>query len=288
MLDALKRASRRSLPAGLHRRLAALYRHLARLDPRRLRRLAAFHRANRTEPESRIVLRSWLALEIDPRSREAFAWYAYGNLEAAAELDAFTAEAASRFCLLDVGASHGVFSLAFTHGRPGATALAIEPSPIAFEILAENLRRNHRETIVALPVAVGDRAGELAVRQAWHHLEAVAEGEPASLSVRVERLDALCAARGFRPDLVKVDVEGFELAVLSGARRLLAEAKPPLFLEVHPRRLGELGVSTADLLELLAGLGYRFRSLAGRALSRPALTVRESVFHLICRVGEGR
>lgn len=57
--------------------------------------------------------------------------------------------------------------------------------------------------------------------------------------------------RSFVPDFIKVDVEGAELDVLCGARRLLRERGPALVIEVHSRELEQ------DCGKLLVEYGYR-------------------------------
>jgi len=67
--------------------------------------------------------------------------------------------------------------------------------------------------------------------------------------VDVVTLDGFCAREGLRPDFVKIDVEGAELAVLRGARRTIQAARDrlSLFVEMHPTVWPSLGVAQADL-----------------------------------------
>lgn len=252
------------LPEPLLRPLRTAWHRAQQLDPRLLRRRAAFRRLNRGTAVDEILLRPGLRLQIDPRAREPFEWFCFRSLEMVAELDAFLAHSAGRRRFLDVGSCHGMFSLAFVHGRPEAEALAVEPSPLAWEVLAENLRRNAAARITPLQAALGAGPGTLAMRVSWHHLEACAADEPGAMILPLSTLDGLCAERGFRPDLVKIDVEGYEFAVLQGARRVLSEDRPEVFLELHPRRLAELGASADAVLGLLGELGYRVLDREGR------------------------
>jgi len=257
---------------------------LAAHDPRRLRRAAAFRRLNRGAAAEEIVLRPGFALRIDPRSREPFEHFCFRSPEMAAELDAFLRRMPGRRRLLDVGACHGIFSLAFVHGRPEARALAVEPSPIACEILAGNVARNAPANVEVVQAALGEGSGTIRMRRSWHHLEALGEGQEDddAVTLPVVSVDDLCAGRGFRPDAVKIDVEGFEHAVLVGAREVLDRDRPVLSLEVHPERLAELGSSTRAVAELLAACRYRASALDGRPLDLGRLTAREGVFRILC------
>jgi FkbM family methyltransferase len=133
----------------------------------------------------------------------------------------------------DVGASQGMWSAAVLERNPSATVFAFEPMPTAFERLAAHLG----DRVHLNPCALGDTAG---------HAEMFAppgddqrNGELASLHVRdlsrfdlavetigrveVQRLDDFCAENEIaRIDLLKIDTEGHELAVLTGAERMLA------------------------------------------------------------------
>src|SRR4029077_9130628 len=93
---------------------------------------------------------------------------------------------------------------------------------------------------------------------------------------------------GFRPDLVKIDVEGYELAVLRGARGVLKESRPLVFLEIHPARIAELGGSVGELSDLLAELGYRICGLGGEPVSPARLAAVGSVSRVLCPPGGGK
>jgi FkbM family methyltransferase len=282
------KARLRRLLTALH--LAGLYTLWQRLlawDPRRLSRTARFRRWNRGAGADEIVLRPGLHLAIDPRSREPFEYFCFRSLEMSRELDAFTREMGARRRFLDVGACHGVFALAFAQGRPDARALALEPSPLAHQILADNLDRNGLHNVILKQVAAGAAPGRVRMRQVWHHLEAVPIAEAMEdakgfVELPVETVDDLCAELGFEPDLVKIDVEGYELAVLLGARGMLTRDRPRLFLELHPDRLRELGGSAREVVDLLQELGYGLRSLEGAPLPASAVAARESVSRFFC------
>lgn len=57
------------------------------------------------------------------------------------------------------------------------------------------------------------------------------------------------------PDLLKIDVEGAEYQVLTGAQRILAD-RPVVFLEVHPTQLRRFGSSAAEVIGLMTAAGY--------------------------------
>lgn len=280
---AMKAWARKLLPRVAYDRLAAFWDRLRQLHPERLRRKRQHDRLQRRLPTERFALRPGLVVGLDPQSREAFEFFCFRSLEMARELDAFLAARGQYQRLLDVGALYGVFSLAFTAGRPEAGALAVDPSPQAQELLTANLTRNPGCQVRAVSLALGASAGTVTMRRDWHHLEAVGEGETGgnTLEVPTSTVDALCAELAFAPDALKIDVEGFEHQVIAGARRTLTQLKPTIFLELHPQRLRALGSSAEAVVDELRGYGYHINTVDGRALARRLAEGR--VFRVMAR-----
>jgi len=141
----------------------------------------------------------------------------------------------------DVGANIGVYTV-LAGSCAGAHCVAFEPAARAFRYLADNVALNRLENKVELhPCAVGATAGRSAMTSSMgennHMLSA---GEAAETTqVEVVTLDGFFYGRA-APTLLKLDVEGFETAVMDGAHALLSN-RPPL----------------AVLLEL-AGVGPRY------------------------------
>ncbi len=261
-------------------------------DPRLAIRRRRFARANAGLPADRIEIRPGLRLSIEPAARDGFEYFCFRSLDMAEELDGFLLHSrgsgAPRRRLLDVGALHGIFSLAFSAGRADAEALAIEPSPLAFPILAANTGKNPEAKTRVLQIAAGAAEGTIAMRLDWHHLEACAEEEanaPGVLTIPVRTLDAICAGESFVPDVIKIDVEGYELSTLRGADRLLGEVRPDLFLEAHPASLERLGTSMAELFDLLRRFDYRVFDVRDRPVSSAAFAAERAVTRYRCTPG---
>ncbi len=171
---------------------------------------------------------------------------------------------------IDVGAHYGLFSLAAIHaGKPGSKVLALEPSPPAFTELCRNLELLGSDSIVPIQAAVGEETSEL-VMHVTHDgrgmMVAVKQEEKyeyESVKVPVVTLDDLCDERSFAPNVLKIDVEGFEGEVLRGARRVLREDRPAIFLEVHGFLLKRRGLDSQVAFGPVREAGYTIEAVDG-------------------------
>jgi FkbM family methyltransferase len=203
-------------------------------------------------------LRNDVQLRIHPRALRAFEVFRSRNPDTVREMDGFVAATRACSTLLDVGAHYGVFSLAFA-ARPGAIAIAVEPSARAFPTLEYHAKVNPVAQIRPLRIALGEAAGTLPMQYDWEHLVVRPDANAApDEQVPAMTIDQLVSQLGLRFDAVKIDVEGFELSVLRGACKLLAQAAPVVFLELHPDLLPNFGASAEDVVALLEQWGYGF------------------------------
>jgi FkbM family methyltransferase len=163
--------------------------------------------------------------------------------------------------IVDVGANTGVYALAAQALRPSAKVLAIEPSTRVFDKLVKNIRLNGFP-IAAEPVALSDRSGAATFYDSpdEHQYSASLEtgmGGTLPVEVPVARLDDVLANHGFpRVDLIKIDVERHEAAVLRGMRECLERDRPTILIEVLDDYCRK-GIESA-----LAGIDYRWELLA--------------------------
>lgn len=167
----------------------------------------------------------------------------------------------------DIGANVGLFSLSAALLHHQLRVFAFEPESLNYERLVANIRRNSLGArITPLQTALGAQPGEVLLERQGAHsglgghavLARDQESAQAVESVPCHRVDDLVAEGQLPPpNLVKIDVEGFELQVLRGMRNVLAEHRPLVFLELHPRRLSRFGGSPEDFHEFLAASDYR-------------------------------
>ena len=181
------------------------------------------------------------------------------------EYRAFKAALGPGQVAFDIGANVGCYSMLFGQWVGAAGKVyAFEPSPATFEGLERHIALNGLGGVVrAVRAAVSDESATadflVLDNQGTSRLAAGAEGAASARAVRVPTVsvDEFCAREGVTPDLLKIDVEGFELAVLRGARETIRRAGPRLavFVEMHPTTWAELGLSKDDMLAELEAQG---------------------------------
>ena len=180
--------------------------------------------------------------------------------------------------VFDVGANGGIYSLAALAAEPTASVHAFEPTPEIAERLRQTAQLNRLATLRVHQTAVSDQDGTALLRrcgadvggnEGMNYVVADpggAEGE----RVPTVRLDTVCRQlRADRIDLLKLDVQGAEAAVLEGAQDLLAAGRVGwVFMELnwgvgHP-------CPATDSVRRLEAAGYVFAAPGARLAWRAA------------------
>ena len=152
----------------------------------------------------------------------------------------------NRICF-DIGANVGLYTLLFA--RLSKQVFAFEPLPRNIRYLSGHLEINGIKNAIILPIAVSNSTKLLRFKEglncAMGKLDDVGEVPVMAISC-----DDFVRAYHVVPSLIKIDVEGAELEVLMGAKKLLLNHKPSILLSVHSDSLRE------KCLDYLAELGY--------------------------------
>lgn len=161
--------------------------------------------------------------------------------------------------VVDVGANLGNHTLFFARVMNARSVIAFEANPRTFDALCETVRVNGLSSVQPRNEAVSDQAGRVRVHteHAPDSLNLAYVTPSATGDVAAVRLDDLTYAG--KVTLVKVDVEGHELQVLTGAARLLERDRPVLCVEMHGR------TDMAQVGGWLAKLGYIIVERSGSA-----------------------
>jgi FkbM family methyltransferase len=144
--------------------------------------------------------------------------------------------AANSTTIADVGAHVGYFSLIAALANPKAKVHAFEPVDQVHARLSVNIRSNNVQNVRLYQAGVSSSAGwaDISVRFSGNLLSTGSTLEHAADDAQLKRIQLLPLDEVFadsKLDLVKIDVEGHEMAVLQGARQVLKRDRPTVMLE---------------------------------------------------------
>ncbi len=165
--------------------------------------------------------------------------------------------------VVDVGANIGIYTrffsgLATVSGR----VHAFEPAPSNYKHLQKNT--GHLTNVQLNHAAVGDYSGIIRLfvseeLEVDHRSFDSGDGRK-GIDVPAVSLDDYFTA-GQRVDLIKIDVQGYELSVLEGAKRVLAENPDiKVLMEFWPYGLVKAAVAPSKVIELINSLGFEIRA----------------------------
>jgi FkbM family methyltransferase len=192
--------------------------------------------------------------------------------------------------IFDIGANTGVYALAAQAVNPDANVVAVEPVERIFRKLQDNILLNG-DRIRAVHAAVSDHSGTALLYdmpEADHVLSVSLEASWNSESDRLRPVEVPCITVADLAhetgtsaiDLVKIDVETHEPAVLRGFERILERDAPSMLIEILNEEVAR------QVAQLIAGLGYRYYNIDDRTWPPPAvdrLTASGHFNFLICR-----
>jgi FkbM family methyltransferase len=178
---------------------------------------------------------------------------------------------------VDIGANIGMITL---HARSlvgdGGRIDCFEPNPDCVAAIRANLALNSIANVVVHPCALAEHAGPMTLHLTSEHTGTATLADTGDDTVRTFTVDVEVGdeALAEAPRAIKIDVEGFELQVLRGLRRTLADCTPFVITEVIESQLAKAGATTSDLVALFADHGYKaFGIDVRRDLVRPRMVL---------------
>lgn len=168
--------------------------------------------------------------------------------------------------VLDVGANIGYFTLLSAKlCGPGGYVIAVEPSHRALGSLMDHLVLNDSRNVIVLSTCAGSRSSVGKVRLLTSNNVGASTMRPGvsenegngHYNLAIEsQIGPVLSACGVIPQLIKIDVEGYELEVLRGLVEFLETSKLYVICELTDNFLKQQGDSAFALLKFMEELGY--------------------------------
>lgn len=195
--------------------------------------------------------------------------------------------------ILDVGSNTGIYTLLAFNNNSKAKVLSIEPVPVNFEVLVKNIIANGHQPCAEM-VALSDNEGVakmFMLKDRLNYMTSVNENryalhpeisgkhEVVEIKVPIVTYGRLAEKHQItKVDLIKIDVEGHELAVIRSMLSMIKRDLPIILLEV----IGDK--NAIELTKIFDNIGYKYISIdesnPGRVVSR--LTDNNHHNFLIC------
>jgi FkbM family methyltransferase len=185
--------------------------------------------------------------------------------------------------VLDIGANIGYTAAVLARASdPGRKVYAFEPEPFNFKLLQQTAHQPGLEgRIIPLPYAVGAENGTIAL---WindrHHAdhrvatEQFRSAHPGSkeVSVSLVSIDSFLKDKPGRISFVKIDVQGYELAVCQGmVETLRRNPGITIVLELMPSAMRELGFEPSHLIDFLVARDFNIYRIHPRGKLSPGI-----------------
>ena len=229
-----------------------------------------------------IPFRTWLLVEIICHRNLVKGWGASSISQEVAAIKQLANEIGLvDLTCLDVGANVGEWSLAFHKLAPHANIYCFEPSNGAFRQLKQSIEGV--DQIFPFKTAIGNEEGEVIIysvgpesglnslsKRRLNHFEIEMNAQE---QVLITTLDNWISLNHVSPKILKLDIEGHELAALQGATKLLKS------LSIIQFEFGGANIDTRtffqDFWYLLTPLGFTFYRLGPKGLM-PIVSYKES------------
>ncbi len=207
-------------------------------------------------------------------------------------LQEFMTEAPEAKVIYDIGANIGLYSILAAILNPETKVFAFEPEEHNFSALVRNIELNNLNNCHPIQIALGDTDGPIGFTfqdggpgVGGHRVSYGNSADSTNMQMAVSTVDKLVNQRRVPPpDLIKIDVEGYEFHVLRGMTGILTDVKPVILLELHEGFLINYGESAGELNKFMSAHEYASRVLRANGIGKKT---RHSQKHIAYRAAPG-
>lgn len=182
---------------------------------------------------------------------------------------------------LDVGANHGEFTVFAAKRLTEGQVIAFEPVSIFFEKLERNVKQNGFNNVTLINQGLGDNNTQVTIysrderfedgtkNEGLHSIYITKYSSKAFETIGIICLDDFIKSHKIpKVDVIKLDIEGAELAALKGAKETIRRFRPIILLEVNEETCQAAGYPSRTLVDYLSEIGYRFDLILRNGITR--------------------
>lgn len=234
----------------------------------------------------RTICRNGINFQVD--ISDLIGWYIYfGFKEKAKEHLIELAEIAD--IVLDIGANIGETSLRLGQKiQTDGKVFAFEPAQYNYNQLQKNLSLNSLKNISTYPLGIGAFEGKFKLYTIDQHNKGKNKISENNLpdskkeTIQLTTIDQFVKSNQIpKVDLIKLDIEGFEMKALKGGMKTLKKYSPKLFIEIDNQHLVEQGSSAKELFNYLMAFNYELIEADNKRQLDQTLNYEHAHFDLI-------
>ena len=193
--------------------------------------------------------------------------------------------------VFDVGANIGDTALHFSKSVGSAgKVFAFEPDPANYIKLQTNIAKNNASNITSFNIGLGSERGTMKLykvdpnNKGMNRMFLNRKDDSDFVEVSIEKVDDVMNQLSYPEiDFIKIDVEGFELEVLKGAKQLLEKFKPELFIEMDDSFLNANNASIKQVIQFLSEMNYKIQvAQTGKIITTDTESFAEKHFDVLC------
>ena len=154
---------------------------------------------------------------------------------------------------VDVGGNIGTFLCQFLDKCE--RVIVFEPMPALAHVIRRSIEFNKDHKIFLIDKAAGDKDGKVLMQDNNNSRVTTTEYPGDIVEIEITTLDKELALLQ-KVDFIKIDVEGYEIHVLNGAKELIKKFRPVLLIEVHPMYLEHYNEPVSDIMTFLEENNY--------------------------------
>ena len=172
--------------------------------------------------------------------------------------------------IFDVGVNIGSTLLNFSKLSPNGMVFGFEPDSGNFYKAEKNLKLNNFDNVILINKGLGEKSEKVklfsvnennaGMNRILNDADSETDENLTFEEIEIITLDGFVKEKNIAQiDLIKIDVEGYELKVLKGAEQSLRKHFPTLFIELDEENLKVQNNSAQSLISFLEQLGYEIR-----------------------------